>query len=234
LRKVLFFILFVSSVSLFGQSNYKPEHQFNYQKVDEKYLHFGFTLGINQMDFAVYNSEKAGNVRAEQVNFSYGFTVGIISELRINKFWSLRFLPGLEFGERTISYTNVEKPDTKLESVYVNLPLLLKYKAKRINNYRPYLIGGLAYKIDVQAQKRLDVDKQIYLRLKPSDIYIELGTGFDFYLPYFKFSTELKFSFGIFDILNHNLDAKNPGYESYTNAVEKINSKIFSLCFHFE
>jgi hypothetical protein len=229
---VIIIALFISFTSR-AQSKYKPEHQLNYQKVDEKFLHFGFTLGINQMDFAVYNSGNT-EARSEQVKFSNGFTVGIISEIRINNDFSFRFLPGLEFGERIISYKELEYEQTKIESVLINFPFLLKYKAKRINNYRPYIIGGLAYKIDVQAQKRLDIDKEILVRMKSSDVYIELGTGLDFYLPYFKLGVELKFAFGLFDVLNHDLDKKNPGYEEYTNAIEKVNSKIFSLCLNFE
>lgn len=219
--------------SVFSQRRYKAESILNYQKVDQTWLHFGFTVGVNSMDFAIYNSGD-GDARAEQVVFSPGFSVGIVSDLRLHEDWSLRFLPGLEFGQRTIKYSNLDVEDVNVESVLVNLPLLLKYRAKRLNNYRPYLIGGASFKIDVQSQDALDPDNDMLVRLKTSDLYAELGAGVDFYLPYFKLATELKFAVGLKDILNHEYDIDNPGYEEYTSAIKKMNSKIITLSFHFE
>jgi len=234
LRKLFLILIWLSCVSAsFAQGRYRPESMLNYQEVDQKLLHFGFTLGINSMDFAVYNSGK-GDVRAEQVSFTPGFSVGIVSDLRLHEDWSLRFLPGLEFGERTISYTNLSQQTVNVESVLVNLPLLLKYRARRLNNYRPYLVGGASYKIDVQSQKSLNPDKDMLIRLKSTDVYLELGAGIDFYLPYFKLATELKFAVGLRDILNHQYDFDNPGYEAYTDAIRRVNSKIITLSFHFE
>ncbi|MFA9370386.1 MAG: porin family protein [Labilibaculum antarcticum] len=201
--------------------------------MDQKWLHFGFTLGVNSMDFAIYNSG-IGDARAEQVAFSPGFTVGIVSDLRLHENWSLRFLPGLEFGQRTISYSNLDVEEVNVESVLVNLPLLLKYRARRLNNYRPYLIGGASFKLDVQSQDALDPENDMLVRLQTTDLYLELGAGIDFYLPYFKLATELKFAIGVKDVINHEYDIDNPGYEAYTDAVRKVNSKVITLSFHFE
>jgi len=233
--KRLFIILLLLScyTSSYSQRGYKAESVLNYQKVDQKWLHFGFTLGVNSMDFAIYNMG-IGDARAEQVVFSPGFSVGIVSDLRLHENWSLRFLPGLEFGQRSIQYSNLDIEEVNVESVLVNLPLLLKYRARRLNNYRPYLIGGASFKIDVQSQESLDPENDMLVRLKTTDIYAELGAGVDFYLPYFKLATELKFSIGLKDILNHEYDIDNPGYEGYSDAIRKMNSKIITLSFHFE
>jgi hypothetical protein len=234
LKKLLLILICLFSISpAFSQKRYKAEGMWNYQKVDQKWLHFGFTLGVNSMDFAIYNSG-IGTPRAEQVSFSPGFSVGIVSDLRLHENWSLRFLPGLEFGERKIRYSNLPVEEVTVESVLVNLPLLVKYRAKRLNNYRPYLIGGASYKIDVQSQDALDIEKNMLVRMKKSDYYLELGAGIDFYLPYFKLATELKFAVGLRDILNHKHDKENPGYEAYTDAIRGINSKVITLSFHFE
>ncbi len=191
------------------------------------------------MDLAIYNRAE-NDTRAEQVVFKPGFSVGIVTDLRLNENWNLRFLPGLEFGERVIRYTNLPETsfyeDTQInaESVLINLPLLVKYRAKRINNYRPYIIGGASYKIDVQSQDKLDPEKKKFILLNTSDYYLELGAGIDFYLPYFKMSTEIKFAVGLTDILNHGHDKDNPGYEQYTDVIRKINSKVITLAIHFE
>ncbi len=228
---ILLCLSFFSSV--FAQRGYKPESILNYQKVDQKRLHFGFSLAVNSMDFAIFNAGRT-EARAEQVVFSPGFSVGIVSDLRLHENWSLRFLPGLEFGERTIKYSNLPQDEVTVESVLVNLPLMLKYRAKRLNNYRPYLIGGASYKIDVQSQDALDPENNMLIRLNTTDVYLELGAGVDFYLPYFKLATELKFAIGLRDILNHQYDIDNPGYEAYTDAIRGMNSKIITLSFHFE
>jgi hypothetical protein len=236
LKKILFILLCLSFFSsAFSQRGrgYKAESILNYQKVDQKWLHFGFTLGVNSMDFAIFNSGRT-DARAEQVVFSPGFSVGIVSDLRLHDNWSLRFLPGLEFGERTIKYSNLPEDEVNVETVLVNLPLLLKYRAKRLNNYRPYLVGGASYKIDVQSQNALDPENNMLIRLNTTDVYLELGAGIDFYLPYFKLATELKFAVGLRDIINHEYDIKNPGYEAYTDAIRGMNSKIITLSFHFE
>ena len=190
------------------------------------------------MDYAIRSSAK-DNWKAEQVTFSPGFSVGIISDLKLHEDFSLRFQPGLEFGERTILYSNdddFETPpaETTLESVVINLPLLLKYRAKRIDNYRPYLVGGLSYKMDVQAPTKLDVEDGVMVSLKPNYFCLEVGAGIDFYLPYFKFATELKFSLGLQDILNHKLDPENPEADYYTHSINRMSSKVITLSFHFE
>ncbi len=235
---IIFFIL-LCTTTVFSQRRYKPSGTLNYEKVDAKWLHFGFTLGLNYMDLAVYNRADRAT-RADQVVFKPGFSVGIISSLRLSDNWDFRFTPGLEFGTREINYTKLPETDNYQETtvfadaVLVNFPIYFKYRSKRLNNYRPYLIGGFSYKIDMTSQKRLDPENNKFLLFKKNDFYLEFGAGIDFYLPYFKLSTELKLAIGLNDILNHQYDPKTPGYEEYTDAIRKINSKIITLCIHFE
>jgi hypothetical protein len=239
LKKTLIILLLLFSSSyLFSQRIYSSGRIQNNQKVDQKRLHFGFTLGLNAMDYAIRNSSK-DNVKAEQVTFSPGFSVGIVSDLKLHEDFSLRFQPGLEFGERTIFYSSDDDlatlpAETTIESVVINLPLLLKYRAKRIDNYRPYLVGGFSYKMDVQAPNKIDVEDNVMVRLKPNYFCLEIGAGIDFYLPYFKFATELKFSLGLQDILNHKLDSENPDADLYTHSINRMSSKVVTLSFHFE
>jgi hypothetical protein len=109
--------------------------------------------------------------------------------------------------------------------------LLLKYKGARLNNVRPYIIGGLNYRYDLAGKKEYDEEKSVYLRLRRSDLYYEFGAGFDFYLQYFKLSVELKMSNGLRDVIVHE---PAPGYPQYANAIERMQSQIWILAFHFE
>ncbi|WP_164977371.1 type IX secretion/gliding motility protein PorT/SprT [Ancylomarina salipaludis] len=237
-KSLVILLLLLSSGYIYSQGVYRPGGILNNQRIDQKRLHFGFTLGLNAMDYAIRNSAK-DNIRAEQVTFSPGFSVGIISDLKLHEDFSLRFQPGLEFGQRTILYSDDDDLKTPaneniLESVVINLPLLLKYRAKRLDNYRPYWVGGFSYKMDVQAPGHLDPENNVMVSLKPNFFCLELGAGIDFYLPYFKFATELKLSLGLQDILNHKLDPENPDADFYTYSINRMSSKVVTLSFHFE
>ena len=59
------------------------------------------------------------------------------------------------------------------------------------------------------------------------DFYYEIGIGVDFYLPYFKFSTEIKYEVGTMNVLK-------PDKSQFTSAIERMNSKMIVLSFHFE
>lgn len=201
-------------------------------------MHFGFTLGVNYMDYRMALSG-ANPYRVESGKLEVGFLIGIVSELRITDDLGLRFLPGLEFATRRMVYTHVpdvedNRTEAFNESVYITLPLMLKYKAKRINNFRPYIAAGPSLKYDFQKHSKIDPDKSVYFRTKPVDVFLETGLGCDFYLPYFKFGVELRFALGLTDILVKKHDTKNPGYEAYTDALKKVNARLFTVCFNFE
>lgn len=237
-KSICLVLLLVLSFSAGAQKILRNTSILNYQRGDRTWLHFGFSLGVNYMD---YKAILSGNntFRAETGKLDMGFQVGIISELRIFDDLGLRFLPGLEFATRSLVYTQVPQvEDNKQyaynESVYVSLPLMLKYKAKRINNFRPFLTAGGSYKYDFQKHNKIDPDKSIYFRTNQGDFFLELGGGSDFYLPYFKFGIELRFSLGLTDVLVHQPDPATPSFEEYTYALKKLRARIFTVCFNFE
>lgn len=223
---------------------------------DDKLIHFGFTLGFNTLDFGIANYSPIGNnpdfvprdwqLDKEQVDYFTdiqsdvatlipGFTVGIISSLRLSRDFNLRFLPGLSFGERQITY-NVDvwdiyknEPSTyySIKSTFLDFPLLLKYKARRINNDRPYLIFGGAYRQDISRSAQEDL-----VSLKRGSFYAELGAGWDHYFTFFRFSVEAKISLGLNDILGNPPGPTQRQY--YTHSIKELRSNIFTVLFHFE
>lgn len=214
----------------------------NNPQYDDKPIHFGYTLGLNYMDFYFgryyMNNPSVDTLYADIVSPIPGFQVGMIADFRLGEYFNLRVLPSYNFGQRNL-YFFVKKSDNKIitnkffkiESSMIDIPVILKYKAKRINNYRPYLLIGSSCRYDLAARKKYRLDDEEYILLKPFDIYTELGFGIDFYLPYFKFSTELKLSIGSFDVLNHKLPEQHP---EYVQALRKLHSTIVMLSFHFE
>ena len=209
----------------------------NNRNYDLKPYHFGFLLGLNQMNFAIKNIENLrplDTLYGIESTAKMGFNIGIVADLRINEFMNLRFIPSLSFGERSLNYfvkfnnlvvASVEK---KVESTYIEFPLELKLRSQRMTNTRAYVLGGAKYCIDLASQaKKKSEDDVIIVKLQRSDVLLEVGVGFEFYLVYFKLGTEIKMSYGITDLLirENNL---------YTDGIEKLNSKMFQFSLTFE
>jgi hypothetical protein len=239
LKKGIFLltILIISSAQLFAQKQ-KPK---NISWYDDKLVHFGFSIGFNTMDFNITPSQANMQVDSLYPEVSFlnpGINIQIVTNLHPSDYFDIRFLPGVSFGQRNIRfYRNqvLENEYQRLESSFLEFPLLIKFKGARLNNVRPYLVAGLNYRYDLAGKKAYEPpepNKQpIYLRLNRSDIYYEVGPGLDFYLPYFKLSIELKVSTGIRDVLVHDYSSQDP---RYARAIEKMRSQIWVIAFHFE
>lgn len=233
LRTVIIFLGLLISVNSFAQKQ-KPK---NVSWYDEKILHFGFSLGFNTMDFNITPSlahMKTDSLYPEVSRLNPGINIQIVTDFKPADYYDIRFLPGVSFGQRNVRfYKNqvIYNKKQRLESSFLEFPLLLKYKGMRLNNVRPYLITGLNYRFDLAAKKEYDEEKPIYLRLKKSDLYFEAGAGMDFYMTYFKLSVEVKMSNGLRDVLVHD---PATGYPQYSNAIERMKSQIWVLSFHFE
>jgi hypothetical protein len=190
-------------------------------------------MGVNTMDFKI-RMDPSSDLIAEVVTLNPGINIQIVSDFRPSTYLDLRFLPGVSFGQRDIYfYQNGEliNDQQKLESSFLEFPLLLKAKGMRLNNSRPYLITGMNFRYDLAAKKEYDDERPIYLRLRRADFYYEVGTGIDFYLPYFKLTIEARMSNGLRDILVHE---PAPGYPQYADAIRLMRSQIWVLSFHFE
>ena len=217
--------------------------------------HFGFILGMNQMLFSIkttpgfqdteYNSLQTPDLSSESArllgiehNPALGFTIGIVSNLRLAERFDLRFVPSLSFGERDITYSirnnfeNVESDilvNKKLQSTFIEFPLHLKYKGSRMSNIRPYWLVGAKYVLDLasDSKKKKEESNNVYVAINRNDVYGELGAGLDFYTTFFKFGVEVKMAYGLTDILKRENNI-------YTTAIDQMNSKLFLLSFTFE
>ena len=226
----------------------------NMPTYDFSKYHFGFILAVNQMHFVIkpiadlnyiwFDSIASAEINADSSQIytiesdpTSGFTVGIVSNLRINNSLDLRFIPSLAFGERNIDYRfrkyrdgveSIVDVTKNVPSTFVEFPLHIKYKSRRLNNFRAYVLGGFNYRLDLSSQaKKKKETGQVLVKLNRSDVYYDLGVGFDFYFEWFKFGTELKMSYGLIDVL------KREG-TIYTDGIERLSSKVFQLTFTFE
>lgn len=239
LKRIGIIVAFLSICSLgYGQDVHPIDPKVkNYQEIDKKALHFGFTIGLNALDFSVGHNASAyrrDSLFGDITELRAGFHVNIISEYRLSKYWSVRFLPGLIFGQRNLVYWKKKEEldkEMKIESNLLDFPVMMKYEAKRINNYRPYVIAGGNVRYDMAAKDKYEDAEKVYVRLKPLDYYAEVGFGIDYYLRYFKFTTELKFSLGFRNILQ---DDPHSRYPEYVEAIDKLNSTAILFSMHFE
>jgi len=213
---------------------------------DDKAVHFGFSLGINTMDYKIIHSDYAvaNGYFVDVKTLSPGINIHAIANLRLAKNFDLRTLPGISFGERYVRFVDLKNDNANLlpegdvykaNSAYLELPLLLKVKSERLNNFRPYLIGGGNFKYDLAIKGSYDEKEQLFL-VKPFDVYADIGFGMDFYLAYFKFGLEIKYEVGLLNILKRtDKDGEmDPDYAIYTDCMDRINSHMVVLSFHFE
>ncbi len=151
-----------------GRSSFGQGRPLNLPTYDYSPYHFGFVLGVNQMNFAIkvndnlslvlYDSLMSPDFFADSVrimginsNPTLGFTIGIVSNLRLGKYFDLRFIPSLSFGERRLNYTFIRYRDGEsttvnfeknITSTYVEFPFHIKYKSKRLHNTRKATYSG--------------------------------------------------------------------------------------------
>lgn len=204
--------------------------------IDQRRLHYGFFIGLHSQDLEFVNNglmtDTGESWFAEVGDYSPGFNVGVLAELYINANLAFRVMPSLYFGQRNVTfheqYTHAEYRQV-MKSTLLACPLNLKFSAPRFNNHRPFLVAGLNPTLSLTNK-----DRQA-LRLKNADCYIELGLGCDFYLPYFKLIPELKFCFGLRDLLEKNRsDLTDKSLLKYTQALDKATGRMVVLTFYFE
>jgi len=213
----------------------------NLLKYDNKLFHFGFLIGYNSSDFLIYS--QAGLNEHDTLNIintrGYsGFNLGIVTDLRIGKYFDLRFIPSLSFIDRSVVYNdnlgleyhqNTNPKNNVAGAVYMDLPLMVKLKSSRImNNIRAYVLAGAQYSLDLTSiAKKRQNNVGYVLRLYPHDFQGIAGVGFDFYCTYFKFAAELKMAFGMRNLLV-------PDPDIHATTINSLKSKMLMISFTFE
>lgn len=219
----------------------------NMPKYDEAPIHFGFYLGGNllfsqvrpeimQPSIPLFMPDVLYNVESQPAG---GFSVGLVGNVRLGKYFDFRFCPGLQFAGRTFLFevpaegrgsNSVIKAGT-VTTVAIDIPLHIKFKSQRISNYRLYMLAGPAIKFDVYQQKIKTQDQEkIYFtpNMRSFDVAGDIGVGVDLYMNWFKMGVELKYSMGM---LNKAIKKEEP---SYTNGIKTIRDNMLQLILTFE
>ncbi|MHB1147101.1 MAG: type IX secretion/gliding motility protein PorT/SprT [Lutibacter sp.] len=230
--KVFIVILLI----IFSTSNLKAQKrdivQYK-QNWDKQQIFWGYFLGVNKKDYKIsYKTNNAFIVSTP----SMGFEVGLIGDLRLNKNISLRLEPGLSSNSKELAFTHIyggQKDSIReVNSTYFRVPLLLKFNTDRLDNMRPYVVGGFSYDYNFSSnQDNPDDNFDGEFRTKKNNFSYELGIGVDLYLPYFIFSPSIRGVFAINDELVR--DNASNGPSPWTGPVDYFGTRGVFIKFAF-
>ncbi len=236
--RLLFALLLLLTLPLGTAAKNQHGNKIQYlQYEDMRRYHFGFFIGTHVQDMHIEHSgfvDESGNIWYGSIpSYTPGFTVGVLGDLRLADFLSLRLSPSINFGAKNFSLISDaigdEPVSTNVRSNYVMVPLSIRYRGARTNNFRPYLMTGFSIGIDVGSRK------QEPIVLKRLNYFLEFGVGCDLYLPYFRLVPELKFCLGLNDAFEHDrLDEGSLPFIHYTQAFDKMTARLIVLSFQFE
>lgn len=235
MKKYILILLLLPAIGGWAQD--RPGHLNTF---DTRKFHYGIQVGYTQSKFDLQYSEQdtiRQTILGTTSYYSPGFHINVIGDMRLSDYFNLRLLPGITLISRDMSYLWSEdytsthwKYDTRrtVESVYGEIPVELKFRAKRYGNFRPYLTAGGVWGFDFASlRKNKNNNDESIIRLNPVDLRYTAGVGFDFFLRYVKFAIEFKSAFGLVD-----LRVEDDDY--YTQSVTELLSRTFMISFTFE
>ena len=246
-RLIIISIILCCALTIMAQSDRRVQ---NKPYIDLRTLHFGILVGFHLQDVELDNvgphlmPNEEGTMTEQYIlcdadKWSAGFSVGVLGELRLHENFSLRVTPTMHFGAKHLTFINRNKLDEQgryiretqdMKNTYVSLPIDLKFAAPRWNNHRPYIMAGVNPTFNLTSG---DTD---IVRLKKYNTMLEIGMGCDFYLPFFKLIPDLKFCFGLGNVLdtNHVNELRDANLKAYASSVSNAKSKMVVLTFYFE
>ena len=235
---LLILTLTIKGHAQFAKSMFSKDPIINLENFQKQRVYFGFYLGFNSYDFKMDYKTVGEDILIKK---STGFNVGLVADLKLQEYVSLRFEPGLYYTKRDLQYpesyfsATTPTPSDKLREVnstYLHFPLLLKFLALRTGNVRPYILGGVSTTLNLSSNsKSKDDNLQQRFRVKPWTQNYELGFGIDIFSEYFIFSPSIRGVFGLNDELIR--DYKFPSTSPYTGRIESMKTRAVFINFTF-
>jgi len=161
-----------------------------------------------------------------------GFGIGFITRYRLTDHLEARITPSLVFADRALTYTYptaLEDITKSIQATNIDLPLSIKLKSDRIDDFRAYLLGGVKYSIAVGKGNAVAGDLNPLDQI-PKNVQgfgsFDVGIGCDIYFEFFKLSPEIKLSNSFGNVLA-------PGSDPYSVPISKLSlhTIMFSLIF---
>lgn len=233
-KAVILFLLVLATKghSQFAKNMFSKDPIINLENFQKQRVYFGYYLGFNSFDFKFdYKTPVPNDI---QVKKTTGFNVGVVADLRLQEYISLRFEPGLYYTKRDLFFSGVGDLESEylreVNSTYIHFPLLLKFSALRTGNIRPYLVGGMSTTLNLSSNsKSKDDNYQQKFRVKQWTAAYEVGLGIDIFTEYFIFSPSVRGMFGITDELIRD----NTSPSGYTDNIDSMKSRAILINFTF-
>lgn len=220
-------IVLIFFLSLFHQA----EAQMNRVSHDDKKIYFGIMMGSNTSSFKITHSEnfiRHDSILVVESPNGPGFNLGIVANYRLNQHFDLRSIAGISFFTRYLDYQEIaaNERNIAIESISIQLPLDLKFKSDRYNNFRFYVVGGARAEYDLASNSNKRKANDI-IKLKRFDFAAEYGIGFQFFLPMVIIVPEVRLSNGFY-----NIHTPTENFQ-YSDVIDDLKSRaiIFSLIF---
>tara|TARA_Y100000766_G_C18888145_1_gene596990 strand:+ start:1412 stop:2101 length:690 start_codon:yes stop_codon:yes gene_type:complete len=223
----LVFTLVCISINLFAQK----EMPLNNPNYDSQKYHFGFILGLSQNKLQInYSSKFTEQNNYQQILSKYepGFNVGIIMDVKIQQNYNLRITPSFNFTDQKIYYVSNNQEITQPKNSGISnfeLPIYLKYRSDRVNNGRAYILLGANIIFDMGGFEELAENRNI--EFSKTNYSLDLGFGIDIYFEYFKFAPEIKYSYGLKNVL---ISQNN----EYDNMINQLSTRSILISLTFE
>ena len=231
---LLILTLTIKGHAQFARSMFSKDPVINLENFQKQRVYFGFYLGFNYYDFKIDYNAVGKDILIEK---NRGFNVGLVADLKLQEYVSLRFEPGLYYTKRDLQYPLPILPKGNLRQVNstnLHFPLLLKFLALRAGNVRPYLLGGVSATLNLSSNSKSDKDNfdgDENFRVKAWTQNYELGFGIDIFSEYFIFSPSIRGVFGLNDELIR--DYKFPSTSPYTGRIESMKTRAVFINFTF-
>ena len=216
----LILLLFVGFYkNAFGQ-DYSSINLSNY---DEHWIHYGFLAGWHSSKYLIRYSDAFTQPAQDTVHSIIpgnlgGFKLGFVVNMRLSKHLDFRILPSVGFYENDLTYrfTDSSILQELKDATIVELPLLIKYKSVRKENLVMYMVFGINPSLETSGTSDEQGDVET-LELKTWDVSVDVGLGLDIFYPFFKFSPEIRYSYGLRNMLNEPGNKFSVGLDRLTN-----------------
>ena len=224
---------------------------------DEQKFSWGFYLNGNKLDYRIVLNPRYGmnnNQNLVTSKESYSFGAGLIAKWRLNDFLDLRLEPGLQFGQRQLTFntqsndqyaagtltndpftpmTLTEKDRVReIKTTLVDVPVLLEFHGNRWYNSRPYVAAGVNYMVNLQSNSdSTDDNMQQVFRSTTHNFAWSAEMGIQFYFNKFKLTPAIRGTF----IMNNEIVADNATTPPYwTSAMSTLQTRAVFFVLKFE
>jgi hypothetical protein len=236
MKQIIYLVAIIFSISSYGQL-FSKEKIKNQENFDKQLLSWGYYLGFNSYDFKFTYEEDLEDILIDNTT---GFQLGLVGDLRLNDYFNIRLEPGVFFINRNITYDesyfdgqafNDSDLFREVKSTYVHFPLLIKASTKRINNFKPFIIGGVSMALNLSSNESNPDDNSAgQFRMTSTSYFYEVGFGIDLYLFYFKFTPSIRGIFAFNDELIRDNDVNSP----WTGNINSMKTRGVFINFTFQ